>query len=112
MQNAFLLTIVNTKSRKPDFQVKLPFLPRIGDDILFGGMNITVLKVSIQAEGITIATPQEDKMIIPGKPIINQDPEVLTPVVIFADIQSIEDVKSHDKGDNNANEKDKKIIQQ
>lgn len=87
MNKSYLLTIVNAEDGTGYSQVKLPFLPRVGDDVIIERDNITVLKVTINASNIQVAVPK-DQVIIPGKS--QQDnSEIIIPAIIFADIHEL-----------------------
>lgn len=111
MEKSYLITVVNAKDGKPHSQVKLPFLPRVGDDVIIEDTNLTILKVTIQATNIQVAIPNEP-MIIPGRPKQSTDPELLIPVIIFAEINTLQqDNKSSKKGSPANENTEKKIIQ-
>lgn len=95
MQNTFAFTIIDANTGQPNCEIKLPFLPSIGMNLIIGNKFYKVLEITSQVEAIQVAIPDQSKVItMPG---INNsgtsEGEIIIPTQLLCAIASIEELQ-------------------
>ena len=99
MQNiTYFISIIDRDNLdKVHSQLQLPFLPRVGDDILVENTGFQILKVNIQADQIMVRKP-ESKILTMDKQPMTDEENVIIPAILIAVVHNIEEEEDNSNG--------------
>ena len=101
MNETYVVQVVN-RSGQVVGEFNLPFLPRVGDNIILANNNFNVLNVTVMADKIVIQKANNSKILNPNAPDPHIPDNLIIPAVIFADITDLSksnNEESEDKSD-------------